>query len=68
MTISPAVAAEERKKKDELSKKFSKEEIHTASEIFTRTEVTMSYLETIWKKGMVLLDEVDKAGYKLVKK
>ena len=52
----------------ELLKKFNKEEVEVASNIFVKTEVELSYCERTWPKGLMLLHILDKFGYKLEKK
>lgn len=59
---------EEEERKQELKDRFTDEEIKVATNAVVKCEVSASYYETIWKKGLVLLDELDKLGYKIVKK
>lgn len=59
---------EEEERKQELKDRFTDEEIKVATNAVVKYEASASYYETIWKKGLVLLDELDKLGYKIVKK
>lgn len=59
---------EEEERKQELKDRFTDKEIKVATDAVVKYEVSASYYETVWKKGLVLLDELDKLGYKIVKK
>lgn len=59
---------EEEERKQELRSRFTDEEIKVATDAVVKYEVSASYYETVWKKGLILLDELDKLGYKIVKK
>lgn len=59
---------EEEERKQELRSRFTDEEIKVATDAVVKYEVSASYYETVWKNGLILLDELDKLGYKIVKK
>ena len=59
---------EEEERKQELKERFNDEEIKAATDAVVKYEVSATYYETIWKKGLILLDELDKLGYKITKK
>lgn len=59
---------EEYERKAKIRETHGEALIEKATEIAVKTEVNGSYYETTWKKGEVLLDEIDRAGYMLVKK
>ena len=53
------------KRKKEIRKTYSKEYIDLATKVALNYEVNGSYLETTWKKGEVLLNELEKLCLKL---
>ena len=54
--------------KEKLHKKFQAPLIAIAAMAFTKTEVGLTYIEQVWNKGSMLLYNLDKLGYTIIKK
>lgn len=59
---------EEEEKKRELKDMFTVEDIRIATKAVVNYEVSAFYYKTAWNKGLLLLDELNKLGYKITNK
>jgi hypothetical protein len=57
----------ERVEREKIDQQFLATEIKTAAEIAVKYEVELSYKNIPWNKGLVLLEEMRKLGYKITK-
>ena len=58
---------EEMNEKNRILESYSRSDIDIAADLIVKYEVSSSYIDTTWNKGVLLIFEMEKLGLKLIK-